>query len=412
MKVFFLGISGTLMGNIALMAKKLGHDVIGVDDKVYPPMSEKLRNAEVKFKEGFVKSNFSEADIYIVGNVISKNNELMQEILNRGKTIQSSPDWLFQNVLANKKVIAVSGTHGKTSVTTLIANALENAGLDPSYLIAGVPNGDLNSWCVSSGEHFVIEADEYDSAYFDKRPKFFHYKPNILLINNIEFDHGDIYSNIEEIENQFLKLIESLGHNSTVLISRSGVRKNFLELLDGSTTIACKLKLFDSLEDDLDALNNNLAKAVLLEIPGIENPDHLLMGFSGIKRRFEYLFASEKFVVVNDFAHHPTAIEKTLNKALSLETEVYLIVEIGSNTMKSGYHDLRLKEIFQRAKTFLVNPTPKQKEYFDNCIELTSQNLNTLTEHVNKKRIFLMCGNKTFNGLQEQLLKNLLDTNI
>ncbi|MBL6693674.1 MAG: UDP-N-acetylmuramate:L-alanyl-gamma-D-glutamyl-meso-diaminopimelate ligase, partial [SAR86 cluster bacterium] len=170
MKVFFLGISGTLMGNIALMAKELGHDVIGVDDKVYPPMSEKLKNAEVKFKEGFVKSNFSEADIYIVGNVISKNNELMQEILNRGKSIQSSPDWLFQNVLANKKVIAVSGTHGKTSVTTLIAHALENAGLDPSYLIAGVPNGKLNSWRISSGEHFVIEADEYDSAYFDKRP--------------------------------------------------------------------------------------------------------------------------------------------------------------------------------------------------------------------------------------------------
>ena len=400
------------MGNIALMAKKLGHDVIGVDDKVYPPMSEKLRNAEVKFKEGFVKSNFSEADIYIIGNVISKNNELMLEILNRGKTIQSSPDWLFQNVLASKKVIAVSGTHGKTSVTTLIAHALENAGLDPSYLIAGVPNGDLNSWCVSSGEHFVIEADEYDSAYFDKRPKFFHYKPNILLINNIEFDHGDIYSNIEEIENQFLKLIESLGHNSTVLISRSGVRKNFLELLDGSTTIACKLKLFDSLEDDLDALNNNLAKAVLLEIPVIENPDHLLMGFSGIKRRFEYLFESEKFLLVNDFAHHPTAIEKTLDKALSLGTEVYLIVEFGSNTMKSGYHDSRLKEIFQRAKTFLVNPTPKQKKCFEDCIELTLKNLNTLTEHVDRKRMFLMCGNKTFNGLQEQLLKNLLDTNI
>ena len=412
MKVFFLGISGTLMGNIALMAKELGHDVIGVDDKVYPPMSEKLRNAEVKFKEGFVKSNFSEADIYIVGNVISKNNELMQEIINRGKSIQSSPDWLFQNVLANKKVIAVSGTHGKTSVTTLIAHALTNAGLDPSYLIAGVPNGDLNSWCISSGEHFVIEADEYDSAYFDKRPKFFHYKPNILLINNIEFDHGDIYSNIEEIEDQFLKLLESLEHDSTALICRSGVRKNFLKLLENSSTIACKVKLFDAIEDDLDILNINLAKAVLLEISEIKNPDYSLKGFCGVKRRFEYLFESEKFVVINDFAHHPTAIEKTLDKALSLETEVYLIVEIGSNTMKSGYHDSRLKEIFQRAKTFLVNPTPKQKEYFDNCIELTSQNLNTLTEHVNKKRIFLMCGNKTFNGLQEQLLKNLLDTNI
>ena len=412
MKVFFLGISGTLMGNIALMAKELGHDVIGVDDKVYPPMSEKLRNAEVKFKEGFVKSNFSEADIYIVGNVISKNNELMQEILNRGKSIQSSPEWLFQNVLANKKVIAVSGTHGKTSVTTLIAHALEKAGLDPSYLIAGVPNGDLNSWCISSGEHFVIEADEYDSAYFDKRPKFFHYKPNILLINNIEFDHGDIYSNIEEIEDQFLKLIKSLEYDSTVLISRSGVRKNFLELLEGSATVACKLKLFDSLEDDLDALNNNLAKAVLLEIPGLENLDQLLKGFSGVKRRFEYLFVSEKFVVVNDFAHHPTAIEKTLDKALSLGKEVYLVVEIGSNTMKSGYHDEKLKEIFQRAKTFLVNPTPKQKVYFDDCIELTLKNLNTLTEHADKKRILLMCGNKNFNGLQEQLLKNLLDTNI
>ncbi|MDA0344972.1 MAG: Mur ligase family protein [Proteobacteria bacterium] len=412
MKVFFLGISGTLMGNIALMAKELGHDVIGVDDKVYPPMSEKLKNAEVKFKEGFVKSNFSEADIYIVGNVISKNNELMQEILNRGKSIQSSPDWLFQNVLANKKVIAVSGTHGKTSVTTLIAHALENAGLDPSYLIAGVPNGKLNSWRISSGEHFVIEADEYDSAYFDKRPKFFHYKPKILLINNIEFDHGDIYSNIEDIEDQFLELIESLGHDSIVLISKSGVRKNFLGLLEDSTTIACKLKIFDTLEDDLDALNKNLAKAVLFEIPGIKNPDKLLKGFFGVQRRFEYLFESEKFVMVNDFAHHPTAIEKTLDKALSLGAEVYLIVEIGSNTMKSGYHDSRLKEIFQRAKTFLVNPTPKQKDYFDHCIELTLQNLNTLTEHVDKKRMFLMCGNKNFNGLQEQLLKTLLDTNI
>ena len=210
MKIFFLGISGTFMGNLAQMASHLGHDVAGVDQKVYPPMSDELAKSGISFKEGYTEENFQDADIYILGNVISKDNPLLIKILSHGKNIMSGPEWLYENVLKDKKVIAVSGTHGKTTVTTMIAHALLEQGENPGYLIAGVPKMLKKSWNISDSKFFVIEADEYDTSCFDKEPKFFHYRPHILLINNIEFDHADIFSNVEEIESKFLSLLESL----------------------------------------------------------------------------------------------------------------------------------------------------------------------------------------------------------
>lgn len=412
MKVFFLGISGTLMGNIALMAKELGHEVSGTDAKVYPPMSEKLIEAGINFSEGFIKENFEEADSYIIGNVISRNNELLQEILENDGLIQSSPDWLYQNILKEKKVIAVSGTHGKTTVTTLLAHALNKLELNPGHLIAGVPNGKLDSCKLGSGEYFVIEADEYDSAYFDKRPKFVHYRPEILLINNIEFDHGDIFSDIDAIEGQFQELIATLETESTVLICKTGVRKQFIEAIQTNPNIKCKVKFFEPNKDDIDSLNMSSAMAVIDHLKISISRERLFGDFQGIRRRFEVLFENDQYVLINDFAHHPTAIEKTLKKALLQNLEVNLIVEIGSNTMKSGYHDAKLKEIFNLTNTFLINASNDQLQTFNNCAELTADNVLDLLETDSKKKMFLMCGNKNFNGLQEMLLNALLDINL
>ena len=229
MKIFFIGISGTFMGNLAQMASHLGHDVVGVDQKVYPPMSDELAKSGISFKEGYTEENFQDADIYILGNVISKDNPLLIKILSHGKNIMSGPEWLYENVLQDKKVIAISGTHGKTTVTTMIAHALLEQGENPGYLIAGVPKMLKKSWNISDSKFFVIEADEYDTSCFDKEPKFFHYRPHILLINNIEFDHADIFSNIEEIESKFFSLLESLDSDSMAFINKDGTSNRFLE---------------------------------------------------------------------------------------------------------------------------------------------------------------------------------------
>ena len=203
------------MGNLAQMASHLGHDVAGVDQKVYPPMSDELAKSGISFKEGYTEENFQDADIYILGNVISKDNPLLIKILSHGKNIMSGPEWLYENVLKDKKVIAVSGTHGKTTVTTMIAHALLEQGENPGYLIAGVPKMLKKSWNISDSKFFVIEADEYDTSCFDKEPKFFHYRPHTLLINNIEFDHADIFNNIDDIKKQFhhlLKIVPKSGN--------------------------------------------------------------------------------------------------------------------------------------------------------------------------------------------------------
>jgi UDP-N-acetylmuramate: L-alanyl-gamma-D-glutamyl-meso-diaminopimelate ligase len=405
MKIFFLGISGTFMGNLAQMASHLGHDVVGVDQKVYPPMSDELAKSGISFKEGYTEENFQDADIYILGNVISKDNPLLIKILSHGKNIMSGPEWLYENVLKDKKVIAVSGTHGKTTVTTMIAHALLEQGENPGYLIAGVPKMLKKSWNISDSKFFVIEADEYDTSCFDKEPKFFHYRPHILLINNIEFDHADIFSNIEEIESKFLSLLESLDADSMAYINKDAVSNRFLE----KSFIFNAVEAFSAGTTTIDEINKNLATKALSKYFSSSEIHDSLKSFSGVKRRYDVIFENDDFKVIDDFAHHPTAIIETLKLAKKESFNVILILELGSNSMRKGIHDEKLIEIMQDQKTFTINASQDQLEKFSHLSkELNLDLVKQITSKPTEKHIILMCGNRNFSGFQKSILDALI----
>ena len=405
MKIFFIGISGTFMGNLAQMASHLGHEVAGVDQKVYPPMSDELAKSGISFKEGYTEENFQDADIYILGNVISKDNPLLIKILSHGKNIMSGPEWLYENVLKDKKVIAVSGTHGKTTVTTMIAHALLEQGENPGYLIAGVPKMLKKSWNISDSKFFVIEADEYDTSCFDKEPKFFHYRPHILLINNIEFDHADIFSNIEEIESKFFSLLESLDADSMAYINKDAVSNRFLE----KSFIFNAVEAFSAGTTTIDEINKNLATKALSKYFSSSEIHDSLKSFSGVKRRYDVIFENDDFKVIDDFAHHPTAIIETLKLAKKESFNVILILELGSNSMRKGIHDEKLIEIMQDQKTFTINASQDQLEKFSHLSkELNLDLVKQITSKPTEKHIILMCGNRNFSGFQKSILDALI----
>ena len=408
MKLYFLGISGTFMGNLAQIARALGHDVIGCDNKVYPPMSDELSTRGINFFQGYEEKNFVDADIYVIGNAISKENKLLKEILRLEKKVISGPEWLYENVLSNKKVIAVSGTHGKTTVTSMIAHALINNNFDPNYLIAGIPMNLKKSWNISDNELFVIEADEYDTSYFDKRPKFFHYKPNTLLVNNIEFDHADIYENIEMIETNFLELIKTMPSNSKVLINEKKVSESFKNILNNQK-FATTIKYLS-----LDAPNiheeNKLLAAHAVE--GLISKDVVLKcldQYKGVKRRFETIFEDESFKLIDDFAHHPTAIEETIKLAEEQASKLVLIVELGSNSMKKGIHDKRLLNIFKKQDVYTINASSSQvKTFSEHAKELKYDHIAEICSKGKEKKTILMCGNRNFQGFQKLIFDELI----
>ena len=408
-KIFILGIGGTFMGNIAQFAKSLGKDVYGVDSKLYPPMSNILRDFKINFREGYNLENFIDADEYIIGNVVSRDNKLYQKIVREKKKIISGPRWLYENILKDKTVIAISGTHGKTTVTNLVSYALEQLRLEPSYLIAGAPK-EIPSSLLQDGNLFVLEADEYDTSCFDKGSKFFHYKPDVLLVNNIEFDHADIFDNIDEIESNFFKLISGLPQKSVVLLNRNGIRESFLNLLSLNASTQSKIKIFSVNESNLIQENISSATEVLKEFIDSKSIQKIFKKLPSVRRRFEYVYTSNSLDVIDDFAHHPTAISKTLKLAQQRYQDLVLVLEIGSNSMKSGIHDVRLLEIFKDTKTLLVNASKEQISKFNKTTEKATLEklIKICGKKTKKKRAILFCGNKDFNRLQENLINHLI----
>lgn len=405
MKIFFLGISGTFMGNLAQMASHLGHTVIGVDEKVYPPMSDELNNAGISFKEGYTEKNYRDADLYILGNVISKDNPLLKMIMLNGKKIMSGPSWAYENLLRHKKVIAVSGTHGKTTVSTMIAHVLTKLNENPGYLIAGVPKQLKQSWNISDSKYFVIEADEYDTSCFDKGPKFFHYKPHILLINNIEFDHADIFKNLEEIESKFITLLRSLNKKSMAFINKDGVRKEFLQQCKNLDNI----EIFSSGKKTIDLVNKELAYKALSKYYSSQSVFKCLENFSGVKRRYDVIFENDSFRLIDDFAHHPTAIMETLKQARAEKLNVILIIEFGSNTMRKGIHDTKLIEIMKEQTSYTINASNAQiKKFSEVSKELNLSLVKQITSKSSEKQLILMCGNRNFSGFQKSILDHLI----
>jgi UDP-N-acetylmuramate: L-alanyl-gamma-D-glutamyl-meso-diaminopimelate ligase len=364
--IHILGICGTFMGGVAAIAKSAGFRVTGCDANVYPPMSDQLTALGIDLVEGFGADQLSlRPDIWVIGNVVTRGNPLMEAILDRGDRYISGPQWLAENVLSNCHVLAVAGTHGKTTASSMLAWILERSGKAPGFLIGGVPVDFPVSASRGSGNFFVIEADEYDTAFFDKRSKFIHYRPNTLVLNNIEFDHADIFRDLAAIEQQFHHLVRTVpksgllvsnGADATVErvltmgcwtpVERFGVEGGWrAEPREeaGAFDVFWSERALGAVKWDLLGTHNRLnalAAIAAARHVGIDPLEaaHALCSFRGVRRRMELCGSSRGVTVYDDFAHHPTAIRTTLDglRAKVGRSRILAVLEPRSNTMKRG----------------------------------------------------------------------------
>ena len=365
MHIHILGICGTFMGGIALLARDAGHRVTGCDANVYPPMSTQLAAQGIEIVEGYGADQTAFApDLWVVGNVVTRGNPLMEAILDRGERYVSGPQWLAENVLAGKHVVAVAGTHGKTTATAMLAWILERGGKRPGFLVGGVPNDFGVSARPAPGSLFVIEADEYDTAFFDKRSKFVHYPARTAILNNLEFDHADIFPDLAAIETQFHHFVRMLPRSARIIangadeaLARVLARGCWSELeqfdaVDGWSSRQAAGGSFDVLwrgapagRVDWDLTGDHNRANALAAIAAARHvgvaPDvaiDALNRFGGVKRRMEVRGVAHGVTVYDDFAHHPTAIRTTLGglrRAVGT-ARILAVLEPRSNTMKLG----------------------------------------------------------------------------
>ena len=375
MHIHILGICGTFMGGVAQLAIAAGHTVTGSDKNVYPPMSDQLRLAGVRIEEGYDASQLAIApDMWIVGNAISRGNALLEAILNSGAPYTSGPQWMSENILQGRHVLAVTGTHGKTTTTSLLAWILERAGLNPGFLVGGVPSDFERSAHLGSGNTFVIEGDEYDTCFCDKRSKFVHYRPRTVILNNLEYDHADIFENLEAIEKQFHHLVRIIPSSGLVISNAKSEALNRvlsrgiwsrLEKFDEPSAwaineegvVSFKGKEQGQLEFSLLGRHNQLnalAAIAAAQDVGVAPKEALkaLKEFHGVKRRLEVKGIVRGVTVIDDFAHHPTAISETiaaLRKKMGNSGRILAVFEPRSNTMKLGTMKERLSQALSGA---------------------------------------------------------------
>ncbi len=389
MHIHILGICGTFMGSLAILAKQLGYQVSGSDQHVYPPMSTQLEEQGIKLSEGYDPAHLQDKpDMIVVGNTCSRGNPAVEYVLNEGLPYCSGPQWLAEHVLQDRWVLAVAGTHGKTTTTTMLSWILECAGLQPGFLIGGVPKNFDASARLGEQAYFVIEADEYDSAFFDKRSKFIHYKPRTVIMGNLEFDHADIFPNLEAIQTQFHHLVKIIPQNGLIISPSDNV--NLAAVFEkGSWAPHESFSIgrnvdsdwqVDLLEDDGSRFQvkhgdqesevhwpllgqHNVQNAVAAIAAAahvgvsVQQSCDALAKFSGVKRRMEELGNINGVRVYDDFAHHPTAIKTTLEgkraaldaSAGEQEERLIAVIEARSNTMKMGYHQNTLAESLNAA---------------------------------------------------------------
>jgi len=374
MHIHILGICGTFMGGIAAIARAAGHRVTGSDKAVYPPMSSQLEELGIELIEGFDVAQLQlNPDVFVVGNIMSRGMPIVEEMLNLGVPFTSGPAWLAEYVLKDRHVIALSGTHGKTTTASMTAWILEAAGLNPGFLIGGVPANFSTTARLGEGDYFVIEADEYDTAFFDKRAKFLHYGPQTLVINNLEFDHADIYKDMDAILWQFHQLLRGIPGNGRLIVNSN--EPEIARLIDmGCWTPVDTYSSATNIESDWlvqaqsggkFSLSNSASEYSLgaIPLPGAHNLENAtaavlaarnvgidtqqaldaLSEFRGVKRRLEHLGTFGGVNVFDDFAHHPTAIQRTLTAVRENSGgRVLAVLEPRSNTMKLGVHQSEL----------------------------------------------------------------------
>ena len=413
MHIHILGICGTFMGSLALLARALGHTVTGSDANVYPPMSTQLENAGVTIAEGYLVEHLQPApDLVVVGNAMKRGMDVIEYMLDSGLRYTSGPQFLSEQVLQSRHVIAVAGTHGKTTTTTMLAWILHYAGIDAGFLIGGVPlvdttdahlqqvfahssylGAEKNNDDAEKTGYFVIEADEYDSAFFDKRSKFVHYRPRTAILNNLEFDHADIFADLNAIQTQFHHMVRMIPSTGKIIMPAATISLEDT-LAKGVWTPIWRTAVLDSAADNTNteeqALKNNsdwqaelisadggqfnisftadkeAAGIIEWSMSGIHNVNNALVAvaaaynvgvdvktacaalsaFAGIKRRMELIGDVNDILVFDDFAHHPTAITTTLDGAKKklADRRIWAIIEPRSNTMKMGIHQDSLAE--------------------------------------------------------------------
>ena len=454
-KIHIIGICGTFMGGIAKLAKELGFEVQGSDQNTYPPMSTQLSSLGITLFSGYKKDNLDDdIDIVIVGNTISRGNPELEQALNAKIPYTSGAQWLAENVLHNRWVLAISGTHGKTTTSSLLAWILQDCGYNPGFLIGGVPENFGTSARLGDSHFFVIEADEYDTAFSDKRSKFVHYHPNTLVINNLEFDHADIFDNLRDIQTQFHHLIKTIPENGQIIYNATQTTiqetinmgcwseiRHFSYQIDSEDKkadfkisqktpsgsqfhIEYKQQNYPVSWDLIGDHNLNnaiagIAAAHHVGVP-IKESCNALSSFKSVKRRLEFRGEVNNIHIYDDFAHHPTAIKSTIEglraniKDNGDPTRLIAIIEARSNTMKMGVHKDNLTNAVAEADlAFFVVPKnvswdtkqliSKTTSLFFDTTELIENVLGTIQmgDHI------LIMSNGSFDDIHNQILDRL-----
>jgi len=453
MHLHIIGICGTFMGGIAALARATGHRVSGSDRNVYPPMSTQLAALGIDVIEGYDPGQVKlEPDVFVIGNVMSRGNPLIEAVLDTGRPYESGPEWLARNVLEARWVLAVAGTHGKTTTSSLLTAILEHAGLGPGFLVGGVPLDFDVSARLGSGHHFVVEADEYDTAFFDKRAKFVHYRPRTAILNNLEHDHADIYPDVASIQRQFHLLLRTVPGNGRLVVN--GADRNLAEVLGmGCWTPVERFASDAAVAADWHLVadpaaayakfsvyrgerrvgdvewgllgrhnaENGLAALVAAHHAGVDEAAAIeaLCRFRGVRRRLEVRGTVDGVVVYDDFAHHPTAVASTLDgvRLKAGEGRVIAVLEPRSNTMKLGTHKAALADSLRAADRVFVYKSPEVKWDVGEAmmplgsLVIVHEDLARLTQAIVAESRpgdhLVLMSNGSFGGLHERLLAAL-----
>lgn len=452
MHIHILGICGTFMGGLALLARAAGHTVSGCDANTYPPMSTQLTDQGIRLIEGYDAAQIKlKPDVFVIGNVVTRGNPLMEAILNNHLAYFSGPQWLAQHILGEKWVLAVAGTHGKTTTSSMLAWILEYAGLAPGYLIGGVPeNFGLSARLggttdtSSNSPFFVIEADEYDTAFFDKRSKFIHYQSRTVILNNLEYDHADIFPDLAAIERQFHHFVRTIPGNGLIVVNgqdtalqrvlaqgcwtpvelfNSPQGWQAIVTADRSIQIIFKDQLIGTLNWDLLGAHNRMnalaaiAAARHAGVPAAIAID-ALADFKNVKRRMEHRGTVNGIEVYDDFAHHPTAIQTTLaglREKVGM-SRIIAVLEPRSNTMKLGvWQDSLANSLTQADQIFCYANQPGWNVQgalaaLGNKVSIhdhLQQMIDSITTNARTGDHIIIMSNGGFDGLHDKLLFSL-----
>lgn len=452
-----LGIGGTFMSAVALLAKAQGYRVTGCDASCYPPISDLLRKNGIIWQEGYEEDVHAlQADMVVIGNAIKRGMPVLEAVLNARKHYLSGPEWIAKYVLPHYQTIAIAGTHGKTTTTSMVSHILEMVGMQPGFLIGGVAANFQTNARLGQGKWFVIEADEYDSAFFDKRPKMMHYHPQIAILNNLEFDHADIYPDLDAIQQQFHYYLKTIAQHGVVIKPQADealnavIQKGLFSSLEEFTIIsdtlmnqsAERVKWYAQLQtssgsafdvyrdgqkvaavqwDLLGQFNveNALAAIIACSHAGVSPKDAAgaLATFIPVKRRLEVKWQQQGITLYDDFAHHPTAIRRTIEalKKSGKYQRIVVVLEFASNTMRSGLHAQHMPEALALADHVVI----KKPAQFDlqnllktcqsacTILETSDRIVAHVAQYAQQGDAIVVMSNRGFDNIQHSLMQAL-----